>query len=399
MAQVSSRFPAGAATRVIDVQQRSLNCTALGLQDPAFMTALSFSFKDTEYTATKLGGGSVQMADHDSLYTWVGSIDEGSATVTVVWDDACSASKFLLEVAFDPADAPAFSTLTTVPCGAAESTAGSNCIWTAAVQVPEKTALEPHPVTVGGSTRHLRGSHRKSQTGTPDSGNVIDVLWLYSNTTLARYGHDAIVSKIAGGVATANTALNNSKAGFTLRAVAVVHVNYTGGNLVQVWTDMNNGNVPGAAALRDQYKADVVQVVTEGTGYCGYGSLMYSASASFAPFANSVVDSDCIATYSHLHEILHNMGAQHNPENAHAGATMWPYGFGNRVCAADAAAAPYFRTIMSYPCKKARRVLYVSTSDSSITYQGTAVGSAEKDNVRVVQETRHTVANFRQGGN
>ena len=59
-----------------------------------------------------------------------------------------------------------------------------------------------------------------------DDGSVVRVLWLYSNRSLDRWGDAIIKSKIAGGVASANQALQNSNAGFKLQAAAVLHVDY-----------------------------------------------------------------------------------------------------------------------------------------------------------------------------
>jgi hypothetical protein len=59
-----------------------------------------------------------------------------------------------------------------------------------------------------------------------DDGSIVRVLWVYSNRSRDRWGEGTIMSKIAGGVASANQALQNSNAGFKLQAAAVIHVDY-----------------------------------------------------------------------------------------------------------------------------------------------------------------------------
>jgi hypothetical protein len=41
----------------------------------------------------------------------------------------------------------------------------------------------------------------------------------------------------------------------------------------------------------------------------------------------SVVYSDCIVSYSHIHEIAHNMGCEHDTTNS-GHSTFWSYGEG-----------------------------------------------------------------------
>jgi hypothetical protein len=46
--------------------------------------------------------------------------------------------------------------------------------------------------------------------------------------------------------------------------------------------DLNAGLVANVGALRDQYQADLVQLIIESGEYCGFGNVMQSATTAFA---------------------------------------------------------------------------------------------------------------------
>ncbi len=54
---------------------------------------------------------------------------------------------------------------------------------------------------------------------------------------------------------------------------------------------------------------------------------------------------------------------------------------------------------MSYDCAAGcKRIPFLSTSDPSIQYQGKAVGDKYHDNVRMINEVAHVIANYRRSG-
>jgi hypothetical protein len=92
--------------------------------------------------------------------------------------------------------------------------------------------------------------------------------------------------------------------------------------------------------LRDQYGADLVQLVVEGG--CGVAYLMSGNNPNFAPYALSVVSRLCISpNYSLGHELGHNMGCNHAPEDP-VGTGAYDYSFGYKDLDHG------FRTIMAY---------------------------------------------------
>ncbi|KAG5176065.1 hypothetical protein JKP88DRAFT_249749 [Tribonema minus] len=242
-----------------------------------------------------------------------------------------------------------------------------------------------------------------------DDGSIVRVLFAYTPASRARWGAATLKSMIVGGVASANQVLSNSGLGFKIEAAAIMATTYTepDGGFVAALNDLDDGNVTGVNAARETYKADLVQLVINTSDYCGsnctncsavcaaygrYGNIMTSTSSDFAPWAHSVVYNGCYSSYSHIHEMGHNMGAQHDAANSQD-VTDWSYGEGYRYCSGETS-QPWFRSVMSYNCGAAPRVPYFSSPN--VYYKGRATGTAGADNVRVLKANRYTVANFRQ---
>lgn len=394
----------------------AVHCTELQLAPT--MESFTYRYMHHNITAHHLASSDVHTANGENttvlLHTWVGHVSDAPADlVTIAWDDACSTSALHMDISSSEAhsDESSRRALTTVACSA---TGSSTCVVASTPQQGEYS-LVPAGFSNALKKGNLRGAkpEKKPQRGGPaaapapapgpkqtqDSGRVIDVLWLYSNGPLARYGSAGIVSKLAGAVTTANLALNNSQTGFQLRAAAILYVDYTSTSLLDTLTKLqSSAGIAGSASLRDQYRADVVQMVIESDSGCGYGAQMVAASPAFAPYAYSVISSSCITQFSHLHEIGHNLGLDHNPENSGDYST-WEYGKGYRRCATATSTPPTFRTVMSYPCSSAPRIPYISTANSAVQYQGVAVGDSTHDNTRVLLQTHTIAANFRLAGN
>src|SRR5690606_15350867 len=82
------------------------------------------------------------------------------------------------------------------------------------------------------------------------------------------------------------------------------------------------------------------------TDACGIGWLMQNLSPAFAANAFSVSAYDCISpNYTLAHELGHNMGSHHAPEDLQPGDTaLHPYSFGFKN------PNGHFRTVMAYNC-------------------------------------------------
>ena len=233
---------------------------------------------------------------------------------------------------------------------------------------------------------------------TADSDDVpIDVLVVY--TAAARRqagGTDAAVrARVALGVAETNLAFANSGVSRRLRLVGTDLVGYSeSGNLA---TDLGNltsasdGLMDDVHARRDATGADLVQLVVGATGggACGVAWLMNPVTIGFAPYAFSVSAYPCISpNYTFGHELAHNMGAAHAPEDPNSTPPL-PYAYGYKD------QDGLFRTVMAYDCPAGcPRVLHFSNPDQ--TYSGQPTGTAElHNNAHALTLTTPTVTGFR----
>lgn len=222
-----------------------------------------------------------------------------------------------------------------------------------------------------------------------DSGDRIDVLVLYTTPVKNSLGGDAQAQAFAQqAIDTANTAYLNSRIRQRLRLVraqetAIEETGVLGSELTAVRMNVDARNV------REQYKADLVAMISNSTDNCGVGYLMESGLPSYA---FSVTARTCaVGNLSFAHELGHNMGSQHNPENGD-GATH-PFGYGHYVNGV-------FRTVMSYvnqcPSGCLRRPFF---SNPELTFGGFPLGvDGERDNARSINMTADTIANYRYSG-
>lgn len=230
---------------------------------------------------------------------------------------------------------------------------------------------------------------RSAVAGTQDSGARIDVMVLY--TAAARQGAGGtanIQATIQAAIDAGNTAYANSQIVQRLRLVHMSEVTYAesgsfGAHLS--WLSSNSA----VAALRNTYRADVVDLMVNDTEYCGLASLMVNVSPSFASSAFSVTSRTCaVGNFSLVHELGHNMGAHHDPANG--GTAAYPYSYGHFVNGS-------FRTVMAYNSECTQGCTRVSRfSNPNVNYLGAPTGVANtRDNHRVLNNTASVVANFR----
>ncbi|MFZ3012222.1 MAG: reprolysin-like metallopeptidase, partial [Nitrospira sp.] len=118
--------------------------------------------------------------------------------------------------------------------------------------------------------------------------------------------------------------------------------------------------------------------------------------ASFASYAFSVTDRDCVANNTLTHELGHNMGDAH--DRASGGSGVFPYSYGYRDPIGK------FRTIMAYACPTVScpRVKYFSIP--KILINGRPAGIDHRinptnsaDNARSMNEVRNVIAAWRIG--
>lgn len=224
-----------------------------------------------------------------------------------------------------------------------------------------------------------------------DSGDRIDVLVMYTTATKNLLGGEAQARTHAqNAVNASNVAYLNSKIRQRLYLAGAVEYAYqeaatTHEDLANLRADAN------VRALRDRYRADLVAMIGEVQGVCGVAILMGPASGN-PENGYSVTGRPCaVSTLSFAHELGHNMGSHHNPENG-SGST-YPYGYGHYVNGS-------FRTVMSYsdPCTTPcdRRAYF---SNPAIFRGSHSTGiEDQRDNARSINQTADTIANYRYSG-
>lgn len=231
-----------------------------------------------------------------------------------------------------------------------------------------------------------------------DDGSTIDVAVFYTPSARDVAGSDAAVqTRIALGVSETNTAYANSGITPRLRLVGAELTAYTeSGSLstdLGAFSSTNDGKMDEVHARRNALGADMMVLIVGNTagGACGVAYVMTSLSSSFASSAFSVTAYPCISpNYTFAHELGHNMGSAHAPEDGAGQPSLYAYSFGYKE------PTNLFRTVMAYNCTSGcPRVLHFS--NPSVNYAGAPTGVADQhDNERSINNAALTIANWRQ---
>ena len=224
-----------------------------------------------------------------------------------------------------------------------------------------------------------------------DSGDRVDVLVLYTTAVKNSLGGDAQAQTFAQqAIDATNTAYINSKIRQRVHLVraqetAIIETGTLGTELSALRANAD------ATTLRNTYHADLVAMLSNSTGNCGIGYLMGGANGN-SNNGYTVTSRGCaVGNLSFAHELGHNMGSQHNPENG-SNAT-YSFGYGHYVNGV-------FRTVMSYtdPCTSGctRRPYF---SNPAVSYNSLPTGiENQRDNARSINSTADAIANYRASG-
>ncbi len=248
------------------------------------------------------------------------------------------------------------------------------------------------PACAGGVKGEESGS--KSQIGSgpaADSGDRIDVLVVYTAAVRNAVGGDAQAQTLAQqSIDATNTAYINSRIRQRVRLVgaqltALVETGSFSTELSNLRAD------PATASARDAVGADLVAMLTTSTAACGIGYLMSALPGTPANGYSVTARTCAVGNLSFAHELGHNMGSHHNPENG--GTAIFPYSYGHYVNGS-------YRTVMSYvdPCTSGcTRVAYFSNPNLIFNGQPTGLDNA-RDNARSINNTADAISNYRYSG-
>jgi hypothetical protein len=252
---------------------------------------------------------------------------------------------------------------------------------------PETDALVPM----------LPGTESEEPPLAADAATTIELLVAYTTTAKTANGGDSgIAALINSAIATANTAHSVSLSGVSLRLAAKVEVVYT--ETGSLTTDLgrlqntSDGHMDNLAALRSQYKADLVTLIVHSGG--SYAGLAYlwsagTSASGFSPWGYStVVDAYADSYLTLAHELGHNMGCGHAAGDSGSGGA-YSYSYGHRF----SAGGTQYRTVMAYA--PGTRIGYFS--NPNVSYLGTATGTASANNAQTLINSKATIAAIQTG--
>ena len=294
----------------------------------------------------------------------------------------------------------------------------------------ESDALIPPSVAAAVSAKKRNAAAASVEGGGKASAaNTVDVVLGYTNGLVTKYGSAAnATTRLSNLMALTNQAYVNSVITPRVRLVRTVQVNYTDTNSNETALEALTGYdctattctqqpVPAELAplrtARDEYGADLVSLVRpfqapQHQG-CGIAWLLGGGGVTIdntdAPFGYSIVsdgnDTDETDGNNYFcreetlaHELGHNMGQQHNIDDAGTppvlGTHSYSYGYRETL-------ASGFYTVMAYRLTNSSQfpINYFGNPSVNYTDTGRPTGTATADNARSMNISMPLVAQFR----
>jgi hypothetical protein len=236
-----------------------------------------------------------------------------------------------------------------------------------------------------------------------DGPVVVDVMAFYTDAAVGEYPDEADLRlAIQNASDMTNTALLNSEVEHRIRLLGMIHWRHQEGASMADSLVSFRGNAA-VARIRDRYSADLNGLFGLFSDFCGiaYVLMAYQNDWEFGYSANNVAAGfPCLEIQVFAHEMGHNMGLHHNPENSTfpPWQVIEPFAFGHYV-------EDQFSTIMSYHpgcgggeyhnCSPS--IDYFSNPAIDDPASGLTTGiENERDNAEVLRRTMPLAAGWRE---
>jgi hypothetical protein len=257
---------------------------------------------------------------------------------------------------------------------------------------------------------------------TPDSGDVIDVLVLYTLKAVDdAKGLKPLLDQVDKAAAQANQIYANSGISLTIRIVGKVQINdqKNVNEITKVGTPLFADYMsalnyvetdPTIARIRDDYSADLVSLVlsndlfSNGAGGLADIPVSIPKRTTTSALAFSVINQrqiDAIGEYALAHELAHNMGARHEIGGSATANSPYQYSFAHVESGLGFATVMFSGNNPAYTSITTRIPYF---SNPAIKVQGATIGKAYvagpnspqgEDNHKVLDDNRLEIANYR----
>ena len=264
----------------------------------------------------------------------------------------------------------------------------------------DEDAIEPEGPIVAPSFEPTSSAPESPSTAVPpvagDASTTVDLMVLYTPQALAGAGSQAAMDAVIElAVQETNLGYEASAVDVELRIVHRAETAYDESGFDWSTTlsrlrGTSDGHMDEIHALRDTYGADHVVLLVDTVGpYAGIGYQLVNGTAPFFEgWAFSVVARDyATGAYTFGHELGHNMGANHDHDNAQSPG-YFADSHGLQVPTHG------YRTIMAYSCNGCARINH--WSNPAVNAVGVPTGElAWADNARTLNHTAPLTSQFR----
>lgn len=222
----------------------------------------------------------------------------------------------------------------------------------------------------------------------PASGEMVDIYVYYTPAArAAQGGQQQIEALIATGIADSNTAYARSGIQATLRLVGTSE--FAGFvETADMQFDLSTFRSSATAqTTRNVFAADLMHLVeSTSTNACGIANLGPSNSNA----AYGVTSRTCFFQYTFTHEVGHNFGGLHAPEDGDLSTPWKVYAYAYKNCAGG------IRTVLAYACPSSSLARILNLSNPNVLHNGLPTGTvATQNNALAASEAFPIVQNHR----